>query len=203
VSDFKLIADSEKREILNSLGTKLINLHQDRLRDQVNVDGSSFAPLKPSTIKQKTNEGGTPARNAEKRMLRSEDFRKFAFEFKIDKYKLTFFISDKIHMLKKIANKRKAWETNKIKGRNQKKAKPTYGNAKGVMTTYKDIAMYNLEGDFGTNWRSSYNAGAAFFGLSESEANDAVAYMKKRAIKIAKNNLDAEIKRMVNNAKSR
>jgi hypothetical protein len=205
---FEIIPKEKIREVFNKLGQRLIFLHQKRMKNQIEIDGSSYPALKQSTIEQKRRAGGSSARNAEKRMLRTEDFRKHAYEYFIRDNSLIFTISNKVHKFQKIYNEQLAWKTREENSKNgkkptNKKPKPTFRNKNGSYVTYKDIAKYQLRGKFNSGWRSPYNAGASFFGLTDPEVADAIKFVRNNLIKIAKENISNDIKKTIANAKLR
>lgn len=197
---FEVLSESQKKEILTDLKDRWILLHRKRIRDQKEVEGGSFPYLRLKTIIKKQGMGSSVSHNAFNRMIRTGDFMKNAFEGKVTSNSLTFFISPKVYSLKKIAAKRKSYETRKAKGVKVRKPKASYTGKNG-MVTYQDIAMYNLRGKFQTAWKSLNNAGADFFGLSKKEADESFKYLKRKAASNAKKNIENELNNIIANAR--
>jgi len=199
---FEILTSSQLKALLSSTAERVNRLQQQRIQNQTNVDGSPFPKLKIGTINSKKRAGGGISGNAEKRMIATGDFRRHAFEYKVSGNGVTFFISPKVHKLTKIAQKRKGYETKKAKGKNMKSPKASYTGKNGMLT-YSDIAMYQLNGKYSTGWRSSSNAGAAFFGVNGKEANNTFNFMQKEAVGIARQNIEKELSKMIMNARNK
>ena len=199
--DLSLIIPNESiYQVYNNLGKKLVLLHQKRIKDQTNIDGTTYPALKESTIKQKEREGSHFAKD---RMRRSDDFRRHAFEYYIVENGLIFTISDKMHKYQKLYNARQAWETREANSKAGKK--PTNRKSKPrseKSISHEDIALYNLSGDF-EKYRSAYNPGANFFGLNQAERTDAIKYVCNSFATIAKQNISNDIGKTITNARLR
>jgi hypothetical protein len=168
----ELIKKQQLEYILKDVAADAIQRMKDHITEQKEVGGGDFPELNPKTIKQKEkHKRGGVRGNAKNRMKATGDFSHNAFEYKLNgDNSVTISISKKIHKLDKIANERKKWETNKAKGNKVKTPKPTYTNKQGKITTYEDIAKYNLRGEYDKGgWRKAGNPGADFFGLSKKD----------------------------------
>jgi len=182
---FEILPKENIKSVFEKLGRDLKQLHQERMRNQIGVDGSPYPALKPATIEQKRRMGGGIEANAEQRMIRTGDFQKQAFEWEVKDNSFTFFVSKKPHKQLKIKAKKQARITNKKKGWNVS-APP-----KMSKVSYKDIALYNMNEKFN------------FFGLNDREVKEYVggAFNKLRAI--AEKNIKTELKNILQNGKNK
>ena len=166
----ELITQAQLRPILEEVGSMAVQLQKNHIQQQTNIDGSKFAPLKPSTVeaKKRSSRGGVRG-NAEKRMKATNDFMQNAFQYKVNGDSVTIFISNSPHKALKIANAKQAYNTRAKNGMTNHKPKATFVNNQGQIITHEDIAGWQLSGEYNQGKRSSHNAGSAFFGLSDSD----------------------------------
>jgi hypothetical protein len=193
---FEILTKENFKNVFEKLGRQLKQLHSERMYNQQGINGSRYPALKPATIEQKRKMGGGVEANAEKRMIRTGDFQKQAYEYEIKDNTFRFFISDKPHKRLKTKAKRQARVTNKKKGRNVSPEPPKMSNV-----TYRDIALYNLNGNFDLGHRSIYNPGANFFGLNDNEVNKYIDGAFKSIRTIAEKNIKTELQKIIANVK--
>jgi len=186
---FEIITKENIKNVFNKLGRDLKQLHQERMYNQIGVDGSGYPALKPATIAQKRKMGGGIEANAEKRMIRTGDFQKQAYKWEVKDDSFQFFVSEKPHKMLKTKAKQQARLTNKKKGLNVS-AKPP----KMSKVTYRDIALYNLK---------HFNTGAGFFGLNDNEVKQYVGGAFNKLRVIAEKNIKTELKNILQNAKNK
>jgi hypothetical protein len=167
----ELITPEQLNPILKKMGSKAVQLQKDHINTQTNIDGTKFAPLKPSTIaaKQRSSRGGVQG-NAEKRMKATNDFVQNAFKYEVNgDGSVTVFVSNLPHKQDKTYNARRAYETREKHGKTNHKDKASYVNNQGQVITQEDIGGWQLCGEHNTGKRSPHNVGANFFGLSNSD----------------------------------
>jgi len=191
---YNLLNDTQIRDILKSVGEKLVLLHKKRIREQKEVNGSGFPKLKPKTIERKKNKGGGISANAEKRMVETGDFMRHAYTFNVNKNKLTFGISDEPHQFTK------TWE----KRLRQLKSKKVKQYAQHKPFSYRDLAGWQLskkslyaKGSFPKKGISPNNAGADFFGINKFESDELFKYMQSKAVRYTQDNIKNALKEMI------
>ena len=200
-----LITPEQLRPILESVGSKAVQLQKDHIQQQTNIDGSKFALLKPSTIasKQRSSRDGVRG-NAEKRMKATNDFVQNAFQYRVNESanSVTIFISPLPHKALKIANAKEAYNTRAKNGKTNHKPKATFVNNQGQIITHEDIAGWQLCGEFDQGKRNQYNVGANFFGLSNSDGQILETIFVVKVTPVVKRNINLAIREAVkeNNA---
>ena len=79
---------------LQQIGSLFVSEIKNRMTQQKGVDGATYAPLKPATIKQKEK---IASGNASKRMIRTRDFLNNAFRSEASNNNVRVFIGDEPH----------------------------------------------------------------------------------------------------------
>ena len=121
-------------------------------------------------------------------------FYQNAFEYRVNGDSVTIFISKSPHKAMKTVNAKEAYNTRAKNGKTNHKPKPTFVNNQGQVITHEDIAGWQLSGDYNQGKRSSNNAGASFFGLSNSDEQKLESIFVKKGLPIIGKNIEYAIR---------